>query len=114
MFKWARKMFHDLMFCYLQDHLQNLWIWRLLQRGCLQLLYLVLDVLDGHLDGLEHHLLPVHHLDSRLHVGEVVGGRQDGLALMLLVQVAVGAALRSERRGEDEADCAKRIFSTKY
>ena len=48
------------------------------------------------------HLLPVDDLDSGLDVREVVGGRQDGLALVLLVQLAVRVPVRRERGREDE------------
>ena len=50
------------------------------------------------------HLLPVHDLYPGLDVGKVVGRGEDGLALVLLVQVAVGGPVRGERRGEYEAN----------
>ncbi len=53
---------------------------------------------------LNIYLLPVHDLYSRLDVGKVVGGGEDGLALVLLVEVAVRGAVSRERRREDEAD----------
>ena len=51
------------------------------------------------------HLLPVDDLDSGLDVREVVGRRQDGLALVLLVQLAVRVPVRGERGREDEPNC---------
>ena len=42
-------------------------------------------------------LLPIDDLDPGLDVGEVVGGGQDGLALVLLVEVPMRVPVRGER-----------------
>jgi len=49
------------------------------------------------------YLLLVDDVDARLDVGERVRRGEDGLALELLVQVAVGAAVQRERRAVHEA-----------
>lgn len=87
----------------LQNHLQNLRVRRLLiRRGC-QLERLLLNVLDRHLDRLEHDLAARDYLDASLHVREVVLDGQNGFALALLVQLAVRLARLRERRRIDEA-----------
>lgn len=94
-------------------------------RGEGQLLSLLLHVLDGHLDGrgdnlrretllpgcprnnsvpwFDPHLLLVDDVDARLDVGEGVGGGEDGLALVLLVQVPVRPPVQREGGAVDEA-----------
>lgn len=49
------------------------------------------------------YLLFVDDVDARFDVREGVGGGEDGLALELLVQVAVGAAVQGEGSAVDEA-----------
>lgn len=87
----------------LQHHLQDLRVGGLLLGGPGQLNRLLLHVLDGHLHGPEHHLRPLDDLDARLYVWERVGRGYDGLALELLVEVAVGSAVRRERGGVHKA-----------
>lgn len=48
------------------------------------------------------HLLLVDDVDARLDVGEGVGGGEDGLALVLLVQVPVRAPVQREGGAVDE------------
>ena len=50
-------------------------------------------------------------MDPCLDVGEVVACGEDCLALVLLVQLAVGVAVGGERSGVDEADWGKELFA---
>lgn len=71
--------------------------------GKSQFLCFLLHVLDGDFDGGQNDLLLVDDVDPGFDVGEGVGGGEDGLALELLVQVAVGAAVQREGRAVHEA-----------
>ena len=85
----------------LQNQLQHLGVrW---PHGGLELLNLLLDVLDGDLDGGEDDRLALLDEDARLDVGEVVARLDDGLALVLLVQLSVRVPVARERRRVDES-----------
>ena len=49
-------------------------------------------------------LFPVHDLNSRLYVWEVIACGEDGFPLVLLVQLSVWVAVGGERGREDETD----------
>ena len=85
----------------LQHQLQHLGVRR--SDGGLDLLDLFLHVLDGDLDGGEDDRLALLDEDARLDVGEVVARLDDGLALVLLVQLSVRVPVARERRRVDES-----------
>lgn len=97
-----RALVHSRADAALQHHLQNLRIDGLLRGGHRQLLRLLLHVLDCDLHRGEDHLVAIGHLHPRLHVGKGLGGGEHCLALALLVEFAVGAAVEGEGRGKDE------------
>lgn len=87
----------------LQDHLQNFRISRFLVGGRREFGGFLLDVFDGHLDGLKNDLLATDNLYAGLHRREVTSGGQNGLSLVLLVQFSVGLAGFREGRRVNEA-----------
>ena len=87
----------------LQHQLQHLRVrW---PDGGLELLDLLLNVLDGDLDGGEDDRLALLNEDARLDVREVMTRLEDGLALVLLVELPVRVPIARERRRVDESNC---------